>query len=222
MDKLFTQSSIKDYLNCNYKYKLKHIEGIYWFQDEFQNNFDLGTDFHTIAERYFLKLNNNYIENSLISQWLSELSRKFPLSEEKKYLPEFDIRYNELELKLMARYDLIILTKDKIEIIDWKTNKKIIKNKDKDIQTKVYMFLLANSLELFPKYNYSLSDISMTYWQPNFPENKVTIKYTFEKHLEFKEYFSKLFEDIKKSSFDRNLNHCHICEFNTFCKEGKD
>ncbi len=221
MDKLFTQSSIKDYLNCNYKYKLKHIEGIYWFQDEFQNSFDLGSDFHTIAERYFLKLNNSYVDDSLMKEWLNELEKTFPLDNKNKYLPEFDIRYDELDLKLMARYDLIILSEEKIEILDWKTNQKLITNKDNDIQTKVYMFLLANALELFPEHNYSLSHISMTYWQPNFPDNKITINYSFEKHLEYKEYFNKLFEDIKKSSFHKNPKHCHICEFNSFCKEDK-
>lgn len=219
MDNFLTQSSIKDYLNCNYKYKLKHIDKLYWFQDEFQPSLDLGTDFHSIAERYFLGLDNLFIEDSNLIAWLEELQNSFPKNPNHIYLPEYEMQYNEFSIKLFARYDLLILTESEIIIVDWKTNKKML-NLDKtieNIQTKVYLFLLANCLSLFPDKTYNLNSIKMIYWQPNYSNSKLEISYSFEKHLKYKDFFIQIMEDIGRSAFKRNGAHCKICEFNIFC-----
>lgn len=223
MDDLFTQSSFRDYLTCKYKYKLKYIDNLSWFQDEFKESFDIGNDFHVIAERYFLNLPNDYIDDGDLIEWFSALQSHFPKVEEEIYLPEYELRYNEMGIKLMARFDLLILKRNEIVIVDWKTNKNKVEvsKKDEDIQTKVYLFLLANCLSLFPQVSCSLDSIKMLYWQPNFSDSKVEVFYSFEKHLKYKDYFLKLIDDIDNSKkndiFERNKKHCNLCEFNVFC-----
>lgn len=221
MDNFYTQSSLRDFLTCPYKYKLKYIDGIYWFQDEVQNSFDLGSDFHTIAERYFLGLDNSYIEDENMKLWMNELKKHFLKKSRILYLPEYEIRYSELGLNMLARYDLLILEEDRISILDWKTNQKEIDPKEKtsDIQTKVYTYLLANSLPLFKEHKYSLESIRMIYWQPNYPDNKIEINYSFGRNLEYKKFFKDLTERIEKSDFPKNLKNCSFCEFNVFCNK---
>lgn len=213
MNNFFSQTSLKDYMLCPYKYKLKYIDKIYWFH---KNNTSLkkGADFHLAAERYFSGISN--LPDISIDNWLKKLQTDFPLTKDKSYLPEYNLNYNEHDINLKARYDLIILKKNEIQIIDFKTNSKMLnpEKQNEDIQTKVYLFVLANCLSLFKNNSYSLSDITMTYWQPNF--DKISISYSLEKHIEYKLFFQNLIKDIKNSKFNKK-NNCINCEFKSFC-----
>lgn len=221
MIKSLNQSSLRDYLNCQYKYKLKYMDNIHWFQGELKNSFDLGNDFHIIAQRYFLGIETEYIEDENLQKWYKDLKKFFPIDSTYEYLPEYELRYNELGLKLMAKYDLLILKPTELIIVDWKTNKAKLNEQEKveDIQTKVYLFILANCLSLFPTYKYSLNNIKMIYWQGNYIENAIEINYSFEKNLKYKEYLLNLVEDINNSNFIQNKKHCNYCEFNVFCNK---
>jgi CRISPR/Cas system-associated exonuclease Cas4 (RecB family) len=215
MNNFFSQTSLKDYLFCPYKYKLKYIDKIYWFHLE-SSSLKNGADFHLAAERYFSKIPNLY--NFYINDWLKNLKQDFPITQDEIYLPEYNLNYSEHNIKLKARYDLIVLKKNKIQIIDFKTNSKNLNFKDQkeDIQTKVYLFVLANSLSLFKNKNYSLNDINMAYWQPNF--EKISIPYSFEKHIEYSAFFKNLINEIQNSKFKKN-NSCKSCEFKFFCQK---
>lgn len=213
MNSFFSQTSLKDYISCPYKYKLKYIDKIYWFQ---QNNISLkkGSDFHLAAERYFSEIPN--LSNPTIDKWLEKLKKDFPINKDEIYLPEYILNYSEHNINLKARYDLLILKKDEIQIIDFKTNTKTL-NKEKqneDIQTKVYSFVLANCLSLFKNNGYSLNNITMIYWQPDF--EIISIPYSLEKHIEYGMLFKNLSNEIQNSEFNKT-NNCKNCEFKSFC-----
>jgi hypothetical protein len=81
-------------------------------------------------------------------------------------------------------YDLIILRSDRANIIDWKTyplpkNKKEL---DRDWQTKLYFYLLAETSDYTPK------QITFTYWfiQSSPQPKSVQIGYTLKQHHQTK------------------------------------
>lgn len=221
MNKCFSQSSLRDYLFCPYKYKLKYIDKIFWFKNDKHDSLKKGLDFHINAERYFLGNDAFISDNSVNSKYIENLKESFPINKKNIYLPEYELNYNENGIKLKAIYDLLILKDKEIHIIDIKTNKNKIEatEKENDIQTKVYTFVLANCLALFKENNYSLNDIKMFYWQPDFPNEKIIINYSFEKHLKYKSFFSKLITKINQNEFEQNKDKCQLCEFNFLCRK---
>ena len=80
----------------------------------------------------------------------------------KIYLPEYEVRFNLDGNIITAKYDLIIIDENSIEVWDWKTeNVKLeyIKVKDR-IQTVVYMFLAKEAVcKIF---NLNIDSVSYT------------------------------------------------------------
>jgi hypothetical protein len=77
-------------------------------------------------------------------------------------------------------YDLLILQPERADIIDWKTYPlpKYKKDLDLDWQTRLYMYILAETS------NYSPKQINFTYWfiQSNPQPKSVQIGYTLKQH----------------------------------------
>ena len=81
-------------------------------------------------------------------------------------------------------YDLIILAPDRADIIDWKTYPlpKYKKDLDLDWQTRLYLYILAETSDYLPK------QISFTYWfiQSSPQPKSVRIGYTLKQHQQTK------------------------------------
>jgi PD-(D/E)XK nuclease superfamily len=79
-----------------------------------------------------------------------------------------------------AIYDLVILTPDKADIIDWKTYPLPRYKKDLDLewQTRLYLYTLAETSDYLPK------QINFTYWfiQSTPQPKSVRIGYTLKQH----------------------------------------
>ena len=85
--------------------------------------------------------------------------------DDKIYLPEYEVRLNLNKNIITAKYDLIIIDKDSIEIWDWKTeNVRLEHKKVKDrIQTIVYMFLAKEAVCKIFNLNIAENNIKMKY-----------------------------------------------------------
>ncbi len=81
-------------------------------------------------------------------------------------------------------YDLVILQPDRADIIDWKTYPlpKYKKDLDRDWQTRLYLYLLAETSDYVPK------QIAFTYWfiQSSPQPKSVQIGYTLKQHQQTK------------------------------------
>ena len=95
----------------------------------------------------------------------------------KIYLPEYEVRLNLDGNIITAKYDLIIIDKDNIEIWDWKTeNVKLeYKNVSNRIQTIVYMFLAKEVVCKIFNLNIKYENIKMKYYQPQYDDNPIEI-----------------------------------------------
>ena len=113
--------------------------------------------------------------SAAILEWMVVLEEKYPIK--LNFRSEFEIRQDRDEIRLIAKYDLIIKQKNKIRIVDFKTNEKLynLGVMEERIQTKVYMYLLGENLKnTFPEMK--IEDISMEYFQLNYPGEKIIIK----------------------------------------------
>lgn len=226
MDKSFyySQNSLGIYERCPKMFEYIYIEGISGkgIDPELKKKIERGTNFHILAERYFNGMNDYfYIKDKQLLEWMDVLEEKYP--EETGCRSEFEIRQDKDGIRLMAKYDLIVTEGNKIKVVDFKTNKKPYNTEvmEEDIQTKVYMFLLGENLKkIFPEMK--IEDITMEYFQLNYPKNKIFIEYSEKKHEKNKKTLKKLIDEIKKNKkffFMKNDETCVKCGFESFCEK---
>ncbi|EPZ55835.1 PD-(D/E)XK nuclease superfamily protein [[Clostridium] sordellii ATCC 9714] len=68
----------------------------------------------------------------------------------------------------------------------------------------------------------SYENISINYYQPEFYNEAITIRYSEEKHNKIEKQLYEYVNKIKNTNFDyeknlKNINHCKFCEFNKLC-----
>ncbi|TZE82163.1 PD-(D/E)XK nuclease family protein [Calorimonas adulescens] len=210
----FSQTALRTYMSCPLKFKNRYIEGLYW-------NFDSpaareGREFHLDAKRHFLNLPLSGHNGDLIAT----MADFVPVESGKEYLPEFSLRHNNGNIKIMAKYDLVVVG-ETVEIYDWKTES-ARPNAEKlrdDIQTRLYLYTMAAAGKTI-KEDIRPSDISITYFNPSYPSSPVRIdydSYRFEKdEIKISGLVSQILKDTEfKPTDDRRK--CAYCEYNRLC-----
>lgn len=235
---IYSQNSINTYKSCPTKFKYKYIDKINWKYDdiesrEYYDSLKVGSEFHLLCERYFnnIPLGINENTNPKFKKWIDKIKKLLPInnSDDKIYLPEYEVRLNLYGNIITAKYDLIIIDKDNIEIWDWKTeNVKLeYKNVKDRIQTIVYMLLAKEVVCKIFNLNISTNNIKMKYYQPQYDDMPVEIVYNQEKHELNKSNIVRYIDMIKNTNYEendrykyqltRNDRHCKFCEFNKLC-----
>ncbi|MFY0890382.1 PD-(D/E)XK nuclease family protein [Clostridioides difficile] len=254
----YSQNSINTYKSCPLKFKYKYINRINWKNDdvgsrEYYETLKTGRDFHLICERYFSNIplgiyfNEDDKNSKKFLKWMENIKKVVPIEKGKTYLPEYEVRMTLNGDIIQAKYDLVVIGNNNIEIWDWKTESKKIdyKHVENRIQTIVYMFLAKEVIPKVLKMDINVKDINMRYYQPEFDDLPITILYDEEKHeanrnkiqnyismikntnYEEHTYEDNLYNDIEKvynkeeRMCYRNKKHCKYCEFNKLCN-GKE
>lgn len=229
----YSQNSINTFKSCPLKFKYKYIDNINWKYDEIESreyydNLKMGSDFHLVCERYFseipLGIEGNY-EYDKFNIWLDKIKKLIPINKDYIYLPEYEIRYNKNSIKLQAKYDLIIIKYNEVEIWDWKTEarKLTYKNVEGRTQTILYMFLLKESLKDIFDIDIPCKNITMNYYQPEYEDKQIVIKYNNDSHETYGRKIKLFVDTIRHSDYNvnslelKNSNHCKYCEFNKLC-----
>lgn len=223
-DFYYSQNSLGIYEYCPKKFEYIYLKKLSGLKDslEVREKIEQGVKFHVLAERYFNGMDDYfYVNNQELEEWMKVLENNYLMDVECR--SEYEIRQNNDDLKLLAKYDLILKDKDILKIIDFKTNEKVYKKEfiEKNIQTKVYMFLLGeNIFKINPEID--LKNIVMEYFQLNFPEEKIVITYNKEKHEKVKKEIKNLINSIENSikvGFEKRIGECKNCKFRSTCKK---
>lgn len=233
----YSQNSINTYKSCPLKFKYKYIEKINWKHDDLESrqyyeSLKTGTEFHLLCERYFsnIPLGINSNTNLNFIRWIEKVKKLVPILHENIYLPEYEVRYNLNGNIIIAKYDLLIIKEDSIEIWDWKTeNKKIdYKNVESRMQTIVYMLLAKEVVTKLFNLSIEFKNIKMKYYQPEFDEEEITILYSEENYNQSRNKIISYIDTINYTKYDenqenckyelvKNKKHCIYCEFNKLC-----
>ncbi|WP_195945561.1 PD-(D/E)XK nuclease family protein [Paraclostridium bifermentans] len=228
---LFSQNSINTYRSCPLKFKFKYVDKLNWKQDDegsrdYYENLKLGSDFHLICERYFSNIPTGieFLNNEEFNIWLEKIKRLIPLKDNKLYLPEYEVRYSLNNFKIQAKFDLVVVDKDSISIWDWKTENRKIEYKDVEnrVQTLVYLFLASETIGKIYNLDIDYENIKLSYYQPEYYNEPITITYSNEKHNINKKQLENYIENILNTNYDeekniKNIKHCKFCEFNKLC-----
>ncbi|WP_053831371.1 PD-(D/E)XK nuclease family protein [Paraclostridium bifermentans] len=228
---LFSQNSINTYRSCPLKFKFKYVDKLNWKQDDegsrdYYENLKLGSDFHLICERYFSNIPTGieFLNNEEFNIWLEKIKRLIPIKDDKLYLPEYEVRYSLNNFKIQAKFDLVVVDKDSISIWDWKTENRKIEYKDVEnrVQTLVYLFLASETIGKIYNLDIDYENIKLSYYQPEYYNDPITITYSNEKHNINKKQLENYIGNILNTNYDeekniKNIKHCKFCEFNKLC-----
>jgi len=224
----YSQNLLNTFDKCPFRFKIKYLDNIRWKKDsiddeDYYENMKMGLDFHLIAQRYFsnipVVINDSNIE---LLHFTKSLREKFTIIDENIYLPEYEIKMRKDNIRIQAKYDLIIIKpNNKIEIWDWKTENRKLDYKEVStrMQAIVYMYILGErSLEIFDR-EICLEDISMSFWQPQFKEDIITINYSKSNHRIYEEKIMEITRRLTNYDFSLDFNielyskQCKYCEF---------
>ncbi len=227
---VYSQNSLNTYKSCPFKFKYKYIDNINWKYDdlgsrEYYDSLKYGRDFHLLCERYFSNIPLGKIEDKNFNKWINKIKDILPIKEESIYLPEYEMNINLNGRSIVAKVDLVIVEKDKINLWDWKTENQEItqKNALNRMQSTVYMFLAEEIIRKNFYSDYKIENISMNYYQPALDNKPVIINYNEKLHEENKMKILNNINNIENTDFydedniNKNLNHCKYCEFNKLC-----
>lgn len=224
---IYSQNSLNTYIQCPYKFFLKYKKSLSWKKDDdsdkdYYNSLESGLNFHLICERYFSNLPTGVGTDGEFYTWLERIKKIVPIEEDSRYLPEFEVRYKFEGFTLFSKLDLLKISKNKIEIFDWKTENKPLtyEKAKKRLQTIMYLFIIGENAKLINRGDISLESITMNYYQPNLDVEPITITYNQEEHLKNKEYIRNILNKIislDEHTVMRSNTHCKICEFNYYC-----
>jgi hypothetical protein len=151
-----------------------------------QSKTQLGSDFHWLMHQRELGLPIEPIlaRSPQLNMWMQAMLQTAPAlfqADSQTWRQSEHVRTLEIGNYLFtAIYDLLILQPDRAEIIDWKTYPLPRYKKDLDLewQTRLYLYLLAETSEYLPK------QISFTYWfiQSTPQPKSIKIGYTLKQH----------------------------------------
>ncbi|TAF06638.1 MAG: PD-(D/E)XK nuclease family protein [Nostocales cyanobacterium] len=180
---------------CPRKFQYTYLEQLATPTDPQQEEYQtLGSSFHLLMQQQEMGLPiNSFLERDkedeklkTLKTWMTAFSKVAP----EILTPEINNQtfresehYRTLQVQdylITVIYDLLIADHEKAQIYDWKTNPKLPKKDDlaKNWQTRLYMYVLAETSEYLPK------NISMTYWffQAKDQPKNIEFKYDTQEH----------------------------------------
>jgi PD-(D/E)XK nuclease superfamily len=150
----------------------------------------LGSDFHLLMHQRELGLPIEPIlaRSPQLNTWVQAMLQTAPAlfeSDPQVWRESEQVRTLELgDYLFTAIYDLVILHPDRADIIDWKTYPlpKYKKDLDLEWQTRLYLYILAETSNYVPK------QIAFTYWfiQSTPQPKSIKISYTLKQHNQTK------------------------------------
>lgn len=230
----FSQSALAIFNKCQRRFRYRYLDGLYWpaewgMNEKLKKDLEQGRKFHLLAERYYSK---TLAETALsptdrLQAWLNRL-KNFTAAKN-VVSAEQELRLQEDNLKLLAKYDLLKYDPvgKKFVIYDWKTDKKspADKNLADSMQSRFYLYLLTEAAYNYFAADYQLHNLPrLVYWNPRYPTAELVIDYKEDKFKEDQQYFKNLIKEIMKAEefeLTDDLNKCRFCEYRPICRSKK-
>jgi hypothetical protein len=237
----FSQSNLKDYLDCPYRFYLRYILHTKWpallVDDalEFEMRGKTGARFHRLIQQYLIGLPEARLDEiaqadpnpMFIQWWESFLETIPPYLSGQKYV-EMTLRTKLGGHNLVAKYDLIMVQDENLVIFDWKTSQKQPRKAwllDR-IQTRLYRLILTQAANSFsPSESITPEKVTMNYWFATYPDSPVSLPYSNNVYQEDKVFFREIIQEIsdrKEDHFYRteDIKKCHYCVYRSHCDRG--
>ena len=241
-DFYFTQSNLQDYVDCAYRFYLRHLLRVKWpalLVDDavtFEERGQIGARFHRLIQQYLMgvdpvRLSDMAAADSSpdISVWWEDFLIHVPPRLVGTRWVETTLSTVVAGYPLLAKYDLILVQpQDDLLIFDWKTSQKRIRKEWllNRMQTRLYRLILVQSGSILTSGRPANPEkIKMHYWFSNHPEATIELAYNSEAYDEDKTYISGLIDEVlqrNEKDFLRteDLQKCRYCVYRSFCDRG--
>ncbi len=228
---VFHQSNLQAFQSCRYSFLLRYIQKLPWpaplsaRTNTFEQDLLAGSTLHSLIHQFFLGINPELLisvasnfPDSRVSVWLDNFLKSQYATLTPHSLPEHTLRITLNGSLLLAKFDLIRVKDDLIQIYDWKTSRKLPKRQflQDRIQTMVYPLVATRALSLPTR------TIAMHYWEAAFPYQPIIFDITDSHIKKYEEVISKqitLIRSLAAEEFDRttDTNKCSYCEYQSYC-----
>jgi len=218
----YSQLALSIYDSCQLKFRRRYLDGLYWPRP-MSAQVELGRDFHLVSNRYFASGQPESYGGDL-GPWLKALYRFRPLARDLVFLPEQELRLQDGALRLVAKYDLVVLTPDRVVIYDWKTDRRRLSGNtcERALQTLVYRYLMGRAGSGYWGRPVTPADVTMIYWNPRYPEDAITLQYDERRYRQDEGRLREAITEIDAKDRDSFLattdqKTCQACEYSPIC-----
>jgi len=234
-----SQSSLQDYVDCPRRFQLRYIERLSYPATESEPALENekhqqeGEYFHRLVQQHLIGIPEDKLARLANTPNLSRWWDNYLSDANLKDLKRASGRHTEALLssplgkfRLIAKYDLITLTGDKVFIYDWKTYRKRPKNEWLAIrwQTRIYRALLAQAgAHLNNGKSFEPEQIEMIYWFSDFPSEPARFPYQATQFKRDWDALKKLADEITTaSSYPQtdDRQKCSYCPYRSYCDRG--
>ena len=243
-DLTLSQASLQDYVDCHYRFRLRHLDRLEWPSVESEtdagneNRRWEGAEFHRMVHQYLLgvpaeklqkaaEYRSRLREGDNLVDWWHAFCKYRPADGPGEAFPEVMLAAGVLGQRIAAKFDLVMIEESgRVGIFDWKTASRrpdtnIIERR---LQTHIYPYLLSLSGSILndgkPIYP---EQIEMRYWFASFPTQPEVIRYDDSRFTADDELIRSLVREILErpiNDFSRteDLRHCGLCTYRSLCK----
>ncbi|MBI5352837.1 MAG: PD-(D/E)XK nuclease family protein, partial [Chloroflexi bacterium] len=180
-----SQSSLQDYNDCPRCFELRYLKRLSYPAEEAEPALENekhqqeGEYFHRLVQQHLIGIPAEQVGKLANTDNLQRWWENYLNAKDLTGLRDLSGLYAEATLsaplgkfRLVAKYDLIAINKDRAVIFDWKTYRKRPKNEWLHIrwQTRVYRALLVKAgAHLNNGQSFTPEQIEMVYWFADFP-----------------------------------------------------
>lgn len=234
----FSQYNLQDYVDCKFRFLLKHIHQLAWPAIESEPlilqeaRMELGQQFHRLVQQYFIGVDPEVLSNSIQTPELAEWWQAFlslKLNEQpgtKRAEKMLSVSLNGH--RLVAKFDLLLQRPaSSYTIYDWKTSTQTpsMRYLQGRLQSRVYPLVLWLSVTNSVTPPQNLPEIEMVYWFPAFPDVSLRFEYTYSNYEQDLDYLTHLINEIqemKEEDFSRttDVKRCAYCRYRSLCDRG--
>ncbi|MDD2921388.1 MAG: PD-(D/E)XK nuclease family protein [Anaerolineales bacterium] len=240
-----SQSSLQDYYDCPRRFELRYLQQLAYPAVEAEPALENekhqqeGEYFHRLAQQYLIgvpaekvgKLANTdnlqrWWENFVNDKDLSGLTHRALREDLSGLYAENALSAPLGKFRLVAKYDLIAVDKNKVTIYDWKTYRKRPKNEWTIIrwQTRVYRALLVKAgAHLNHGKPFAPEQIEMIYWFADFPSDPARFVYSSDQYKRDWDALLNLAANISSASsfpMTDEATRCNSCPYRSYCARG--
>lgn len=235
----FSQNNLQDYVDCQYRFLLRHIQHIDWPAVESEPlieqemRIDLGFQFHRLVQQSFMGIDPKTLteaieEPQLLGWWHDFCELNLFNSPGFKYAEKL-ISVPFMGFRLVAKFDLLLLHPDDgVTIYDWKTSSRQPRRQSMALrmQSRTYPALLMLQKDYPSSIRISSpGEITMTYWFPSFPDSPITFDYSqaqYESDLQTIEILVNEICSFNEGQFIKTEDpkKCQYCRYRSLCDRG--
>ena len=223
------------YQICPLRFRYRYIDNLFWSKawgstpDE-RRALERGQNFHLMARRHYEGVEParlpDPLEQAELDAWIDLLRSFLPRTMDREFHPELELRLNRPGMRLMAKFDLVVVDPDGRAIIfDWKTERRMPRKSYllKSPQTLVYRYMLcAAGGSYSPKGRFKPEEVTMVYWNPLYPSRWERMDYTEAQYQKDEEHLQNLCGQILRTPREMFMattdeRVCRFCEYQMIC-----